>query len=186
MCGVKKLGFQKMLVLATSHVSDSTRHVLDGDHPDFDGGTGPFNVLPWESYGWIVWADPEELPNPKRFPEMEAIRKLARDNGCQWIRFDCDAAEVEGLPTHEWTDDVALVAVDEPHARWRVELRAPRAGERGWWVLDASSPETALAEVEREGGIDDEGSPGWEASHDYAWAPDSENMWPVTLVEVAS
>lgn len=58
----------------------------------------------------------------------------------------------------------------------QVHLRAPRAGERGWWVQDVSSPLAALREVVRESE-----ELGWVAPYDFHWSPDAEGMWPVTV-----
>lgn len=250
---MSKLEIQSMLVLATSHVTDSTRRALERA-PDEDGFaiTSPFSVMKWP-YGWLVWVD-VDAADDERFPEMLAIMRLARDNGCQWIRFDCDVEPIAELPTHEWPEepedrwsddsvqfprllaeimatqdhlnleslalamdlDVADVCAlfDRADRAWerakasndgetdesramalaicgvepaltsnvRVELRAPKMGERGWWVSAWNDADAALAECRREGAIDDEGPPGWEAECDYAFVDDREGMRPVTLV----
>lgn len=87
-----------------------------------------------------------------------------------------------------WFDGDELEAVPPPATlAVRVHLRAPRAGERGWWVEDISSPLAALREVFvecdtitlREEGV------GWLADEDHTWAPDECGMYPVTLEVLA-
>lgn len=64
-----------------------------------------------------------------------------------------------------------------------VELRAPRGGERGWWVTDDSSPEAALREVIRES--DDIEELGFAVLHDDTYEGqtyDEEGMRIVTVI----
>ena len=57
-----------------------------------------------------------------------------------------------------------------------VHLRAPRQGERGWWVQNHTDAIEALREVLRESE-----ELGWDALHDYVWQADGNDMWPVTV-----
>ena len=62
----------------------------------------------------------------------------------------------------------------------RVELRAPRAGERGWWVLDDSSPTAALREV-----MCESEELGFDVSRDDSYADqtyDEQGMRIVTVI----
>lgn len=110
---------------------------------------------------------------------------------------DCDdkaRAEDFGVPAWTVNDTVtsaareACAAYDAAYrtalgeaikGAWRVVMRAPRAGERGWWVTSRNEYD-ALVEVRRE--CDDILEPGWPALTDYDPAPDKDNMIPVTVV----
>lgn len=67
-----------------------------------DGNVG--NPMSWE-YGWMFYvggpgdwdADGEGLG-----PGFAALVKLARANSLEWIRFDADGPEIEGIPTFDW------------------------------------------------------------------------------------
>lgn len=198
---MSNLDVQHMLVLATNHITRETARELEkGDASDEIGG-----LLTWQ-YGWVIWVDVGAYD--EKFPDLDACMQLARDNGCQWVRFDCDVDPLSSLPVFEWPEDDnetdecscthdavahnehgALVCAscgikfdDEPAPCVCVELRAPKKGERGWWVSAWSDADAALAECRREGAIDDEGPPGWEAYEDYAFVDDREGMRPITLV----
>lgn len=112
---------EKTLVLSTAHVSPTTAHALNS--ADLHGSLtvdtrqnlpayyailkapppAPPDWAPqlaWD-HGWSWWvdgaADCVDFP-----PEFAAIFKLAADHGCKWVRFDCDAEIIAGLPTWEW------------------------------------------------------------------------------------
>jgi GNAT superfamily N-acetyltransferase len=105
-----------------------------------------------------VWLDPQGVSH--------SMRRAGRSTPAQ--------AMVTGSRLPRATPSAA---VQRPPA-FRVEMRPPRAGERGWWVR-ARDPESALAEIQRE---DDTPNAGWIADHDYDADPDEENMIAVTLV----
>jgi hypothetical protein len=78
--------------------------------------------------------------------------------------------------TRTWTTKTTLM----------VELRAPRAGERGWWVSAWHDADEALAEVLKEDGWYPEclEEPGWPACRDERWESDENDMRPVTLTVI--
>ena len=63
-----------------------------------------------------------------------------------------------------------------------VHLRAPRAGERMFWVANWHDADRALAEVLREA---DESPPGWLSPKDEEWCSDEHDMRPVTVEVLA-
>ena len=97
------LEIDQTLVLSTAHVSPATRAALDAGGADDSDNTVPL-TLPWQDYGWIVWVDADwarlTAPTDAR-ADLAAVLGLARDNGCQWVRLDCDGPIVAGLPTYE-------------------------------------------------------------------------------------
>ena len=104
-----KPNIQSVLVLSTGHVTEATRRVFDGEAVDTVEDDSPEDEtdigLPMFSpvtYGWLMWRD-DDWEN-ERHPEMVAIIALAKANGCEWIRFDCDEPQLEDLPFFDWED----------------------------------------------------------------------------------
>lgn len=100
------LEIDRTLVLSTAHVHPETAHILDGEdpHKQIDG-----HVADWGCYGWVVWCGGQTVPKIELDAEMlympadlHRVVMFARDNNCQYVRFDCDADEIDGLPTWEW------------------------------------------------------------------------------------
>lgn len=108
----------------------------------------------------------------------------------------CRQASISTLPDWEVTTDIeqvsctaCVVAHDEActtvqASSWalgtcsiRVEMRPPKTGELGWWVL-ATDPDVALDELIKES----EGSLGWRAQYDYSGEPDEHGMRAVTVI----
>lgn len=101
----------KMLTLSTVHVTKETSLLLDaylaapqdGVKPecDFDG----LSIYPKGEYGWFFYIhdafdDPEaaaKLPT-----DLIEVVKFARGWGCDWLCLDCDAGDVDELPSYEW------------------------------------------------------------------------------------
>ena len=58
-------------------------------------------------FGWLLFIGesgyPASYPNPEDLnPEAAKLVRIARENGCDWIRFDCDGPVVEGVGTFDW------------------------------------------------------------------------------------
>lgn len=90
----------KYLDLSTAHLTPATHGLLD-DAPDHL----PTVMKHPDGYGWLVYVhqddvDPEEdtenIP-----PDLLACLNLAREHGCGWMVFDCDADTIPGLPTYD-------------------------------------------------------------------------------------
>ena len=84
--------------------------------------------------------------------------------------------------THGWADydpSSGQFTVSQTQAPYRVIMRPPERGERGWWV-HARTPEAALVEILREGG-NDQGNVGWLAPNDITDEPDEHDMIAVTI-----
>lgn len=92
------LEFRKILVLSTSHVTEETKDLLDSDLP-LD--QWPVSGGPYGDYGWFMYA--HEDPDDEKIPaELRVVFAFARANGCDNVLFDCDADQVDGLPTYDW------------------------------------------------------------------------------------
>jgi len=95
---------RKVLELSTAHLPEQMYAELNG----YDGVVA--DPLP---YGTLLWVpdDPDEHAagygdEPEVFdgvpPEVLAVQRYARAQGCDHVRFDCDAATIPDLPTWDW------------------------------------------------------------------------------------
>jgi len=85
----------KMLALSTGHVTPETRDALnDGAHCAYQKG----------DWGWFVPVfDPDDDDRDGGAPDdLVAICRYAREQGCSWLMFDCDADPIPGLATYDW------------------------------------------------------------------------------------
>lgn len=91
----------RYLVLSTVHVSLKTADVLDGWAP-LEPSSCPLAVASTH-YGWFIptreveASDREQIPN-----EVLAAMRVGREQGCDYLLFDCDAGEIEGLAVFPW------------------------------------------------------------------------------------
>ena len=93
---MSKLPIRKFLDLSTGHLREETcdqLNALEGLHP-------------YETeHGWFLYATPNaaEYAEKHDWPqEVLPILELARANDCDYVMFDADAPEVDGLPYWEW------------------------------------------------------------------------------------
>ncbi len=110
-----KLEIEKMLIINSGHVTKEDMDSLC----DPDLNTYPYTRLPTE-YGVIVYLTSDmELPartnsidfitegsSPswcKAFSEeFIEILRIAKENDCHYVNFDCDGTEVPELPRFDW------------------------------------------------------------------------------------
>lgn len=91
---------RKFLDLSTAHITAKTRDLFNNGGCSDDYVRYALVDLHGE-YGWWVYAEP--VCSDYRLPDdLDRVMRYARDNGCDWILFDCDAAEVDDLPTYKW------------------------------------------------------------------------------------
>jgi hypothetical protein len=80
---MSNLEITKMLVLSTGHLTE-------------DSGNTTF----FDRWSWIVWVPNEQLED---YPsDLLQAFDLARNNGCDWIKFDSDGGVVDELPNYDW------------------------------------------------------------------------------------
>lgn len=90
------LEFRKVLVLSTAHATAETAKMLDSTPV----ALWPVVGGPYGTYGWFMYVHED---NDGLIPDdLFGVMQYARANGCDNILFDCDALEVDGLPTYEW------------------------------------------------------------------------------------
>lgn len=91
------LEIRKTLVLSTSHVTKATAKMLDSTPcSEWPAVGGPYGT-----YGWFFYAHDENC-EPLMPDDLFAVMTFANANGCDNVLFDCDALEVDGLPTYDW------------------------------------------------------------------------------------
>ena len=90
------LEIARMLVLSTSHLSETTCNVW-------------LHSCPWSAfekggYGWFVYVcDDLAICEAPGVPlELRSALHVARLAGCQWIMFDRDGDTVPALPEFDW------------------------------------------------------------------------------------
>jgi hypothetical protein len=76
---------------STAHLSPSARTYVDA-------GEGVASSTP---YGWFVYASEE--PDDAVPPDLAAIMAYARSQGAEYVNFDCDASEIDDMPTFDWS-----------------------------------------------------------------------------------
>jgi hypothetical protein len=80
-----------LLDCSTAHLSPIARAYIDT-------GDGIASPTP---YGWFVYASEE--PDESVPSDLAAIMTHARSLGAEYVNFDCDASEIDGLATFEWS-----------------------------------------------------------------------------------
>ena len=89
---------RKFLDLSTAHLKPDTLAMLSGRSLEtlpFAGGA--------TSYGWFAYAHDENAgEGDDAIPDdLFACMQHARSLGCDYLHFDCDGEEVDGLPVFD-------------------------------------------------------------------------------------
>ena len=93
--------FGRYLVLSTVHVCMKTADLLDG-WAVLEPSSRPLAVASTH-YGWFIPTREAEEPDRRQIPaEVLAAMRFGRDQGCDYLLFDCDAGAVDTLPTFPW------------------------------------------------------------------------------------
>jgi hypothetical protein len=89
------------LVLSTVHVSMKTADMLDG-WALLEPSDRPLAVASTH-YGWFIPTLEAEEPDREQIPdEVLAAMHVGREQGCEYLLFDCDACEIDGLVVFPW------------------------------------------------------------------------------------
>lgn len=131
----------RTLELSTAHLSLDTRAWLDACAAGRGEGAPP--MLTREE-GWLiangVVGDPDaraehEASNPRALPpDLELCLRVAHENGCAWVLFDCDEDEQPGLPMYSDTNAIERDGwkPDTPKAQTLWLPGIPRAAAKIW------------------------------------------------------
>lgn len=102
-------GIRKFLDLSTAHLTPATLTAMDDDTIQF----APIYRHP-EGHGYFVWVPDsmDSLSEPCVIPEdLKECLARARELGCDFINFDCDACDDEDLP--EYDHETGELVTDE-------------------------------------------------------------------------
>ena len=90
-----QLEIVKTLVVSTLHITKEDSEVLSESHS---------NEIVAHSYeeGWWVWTGEANEHFALLSVFANNVIAVARENDCQWVRFDADGPEIEGLEKFEW------------------------------------------------------------------------------------
>ena len=103
--------FMKTLDCSTGHISKATADRLTLQYALTDEDESPEHlpliIYNKDEYGWFIKVPRkedldlglvrEELPG-----DLYLVLRCAMENECSWVMFDCDGADVEGLPKFDW------------------------------------------------------------------------------------
>lgn len=99
---------ESMLVLSTGHLLKNTAATLNEEAEELP----PFCNIEWgpafhREEGWLFHVPPRTadgfLDMPLDAPvDLRRVLAFAQEHGCAWVLFDCDGAQIEGLPFKEW------------------------------------------------------------------------------------
>ncbi len=102
------MALEKILILSTAHLSVATLDYLNATHSDLWPHSG--NRV---DYGFLMYAHDERPtfdPGKKCPDEVWACCVKARELGADWLKFDCDADEIDGLEVFDHGDAQAHAA----------------------------------------------------------------------------
>lgn len=105
---MKKLEIDRMLLLATAHVSEATMQKLpcsaqvlyeDKNSPDW-----------WPAFardeGWVFWVPDDTIVFESAYAnapkDLREVLLYAQRNSCSWVMFDCDGPSVDDLYHYDW------------------------------------------------------------------------------------
>lgn len=99
------LEVMEVLVVSTAHLDEQEAQILN------EGGTITDELpspMTWE-YGWIFFiGGPTSSPDDTRYTldgyseGFKGVAQRAWDAGLEWVRFDSDGPELDGVPTYDW------------------------------------------------------------------------------------
>lgn len=90
-----KLEITRTLIVSTSHIPKEDGEVFS------ESGNGQTVAYEYE-YGWWVWTGEKDENYSLLSVFTNEILALARKNNCEWVRFDADGSEIEGLEKFDW------------------------------------------------------------------------------------
>lgn len=88
----------RMLVCSTAHITPEDNQALFDETTDLV-------VYEMGEYGWLIMARPIDNMASDTLTHSDTLENLlayARKLECDWLRLDCDADTIEGLPRFEW------------------------------------------------------------------------------------
>jgi len=91
----QSLEIDRILIVSLLHLTLEDRQALINEETDLI-------VYEMGEYGWMILARNVDLVAPYEHSDnLEKLLEFARENDCDWIRFDTDANEIAGFETFE-------------------------------------------------------------------------------------
>jgi hypothetical protein len=92
----KDLEISRMLTVSTAHITGGDSDLLADPYAGIVSYSTP--------YGWLVFTEimEDDCGFDPASPALKKILALAKDHGCEWVRFDESGPEIDGLETFEW------------------------------------------------------------------------------------
>lgn len=88
-----------MLTLSTGHITEETSELLSREPDD---NTLQLTFYP-NTFGGFLYVNNIDSSIIETLPQdLSACVSLAQKQNCQWLQFDCDADEIDELPTYDW------------------------------------------------------------------------------------
>lgn len=93
---------EKVLICSTNHVTAETACKIDAEEFRFCAYnlSTKFSNGGSDCVGWLVWCQGEQRHDQP--DELWRILLYAKSLGCEWVRFDRDASELDSFPTFDW------------------------------------------------------------------------------------
>lgn len=93
-----ELWIMKAIVLSTSHVAQVEMELLCRGGMEQSFG----HVMNYPGGAILYLGEEIDMDTSLLSPGLVASIKFAHNNGFQWLRFDCDGASIEGIPSYDW------------------------------------------------------------------------------------
>lgn len=91
--------------ISTAHIPKHTADALGSKPGDADASELQDNLMysHWGEYGWIIYCGDDEAEEVReRHPELSDLMSLCSSQGISFLKLDCDAPKVDGLPVFNW------------------------------------------------------------------------------------
>lgn len=92
----------KMLDISTGHIPKHTADALgDASSEKKPELYDQISYVHYHEYGWIIHTSDANAVRSEH-PELAHLLELAKKNGADHLKLDCDAPKVEGLASFDW------------------------------------------------------------------------------------
>lgn len=100
------MSIRQFIEISTSHVSEQTGEWLNAEGliaADFHNNATIYAEVNMASthFGWFLYCD-EDVDALDCPDDLKAVMRWVRAQGLEYVLFDRDADQVEGLPTFDW------------------------------------------------------------------------------------
>lgn len=93
---------EKILNVSTGHIPKHTADALGSpESKDKPQLWDTLSYVYYHEYGWIIFADANaEIRESHK--ELADLLIFAKNNGATYLKLDCDAETLDGIPTFDW------------------------------------------------------------------------------------